>query len=216
MQNAPLFTQGQTILFQGDSITDCQRERDSHAETGAALGHGYAFIAASLVEAQYPELRLKFINRGISGNRVRDLRARWQPDCIDLKPDWVSILIGINDTWRRYDSGDPTSAEDFERDYRFILEQTAAATSARLILCEPFLLPCPGDRLNWREDLDPKIAVARSLAREFNALYVPFDGVFAAAATRREPAFWAGDGVHPSHAGHALMADAWLRTVRAR
>ena len=126
----------------------------------------------------------------------------------------MSILIGINDTWRRYDSGDATSAEAYEASYRTILQQTQAS-GARLIICEPFVLPVPADRVKWRADLDPKIDAARRLAREFNALYVPFDGLFAAASTQAEPAFWAADGVHPSISGHAFMAQAWLRAVEA-
>jgi len=121
---------------------------------------------------------------------VRDLQARWQADCLDLKPDWVSIMIGINDTWRRYDRNDPTAAADYAAGYRDILARTRDEAGAGLILLEPFVLPCPDDRKAWREDLDPKIAAVRELAREFNAIYVPLDGLFAAACGRREPAFW--------------------------
>jgi acyl-CoA thioesterase-1 len=197
------------VLFQGDSITDAGRR-----ESEDGMGFGYANLAAAWFSALYPEKHVRFVNRGISGNRASDLVKRWQPDCLDLKPDWVSILIGINDTWRRYDSGDATSAEAYEASYRTILQQTQAA-GARLILCEPFVLPVPVDRVKWRADLDPKIDAVRRLAREFNALYVPFDGLFAQAATQAEPAFWAGDGVHPTNPGHAFMAQAWLRAVKA-
>ncbi len=199
------------VLFQGDSITDAGR-----LTTASGMGVGYALMAASRFEALHPEQGVQFINRGISGNRVRDLRARWQSDCLELAPDWLSILVGVNDTWRRYDRGDPTPTQAFERDYRAILDQTVAALPAvRLILCEPFLLPFPEDRREWRVDLDPKIAVVRALAMEYHALYVPLDGLFAQAATRRPPDFWCPDGVHPTPAGHALIADAWLRTVQA-
>lgn len=207
----PFISDKQTVLFQGDSITDAGRDRTADI----SLGGGYANMVAAWFSARYPAAQVRFLNRGIGGNRARDLRQRWQADCIDLKPDWVSILIGINDTWRRYDSGDPTSAEAYETDYRFILEMTRRELDARLILCEPFVLPVPADREAWREDLDPRITVVRKLAREFDALYVPLDGIFAAAATQREPAFWAHDGVHPSPGGHALIAQAWLRTVQA-
>ena len=205
-----IFEEKAVVLFQGDSITDCGRSYDDDAN----LGSGYAALAAAWVSAAYPEKQIRFLNRGISGNRARDLRARWQADCLDLKPTWVSILIGINDTWRRYDSNDPTPVEVYETNYRHILQQTKQS-GARLILCEPFMLPIPQDRVHWREDLNPKIEAARRLAREFTAIYVPLDGTFAAAATRRDLAFWAGDGVHPTPAGHALIAQAWLRAVRA-
>lgn len=199
------------VLFQGDSITDAGRNRGDPDDLGA----GYVMMAASWLSARLPEKRLRFLNRGIGGNRVGDLEARWQTDCIELRPDWVSIMIGINDTWRRYDSGDETPVESFERSYRAILKRTREQLEARLILIEPFVLPVPADRRLWREDLDPKIQVVRDLAREFGAILVPMDGVMNAAGARREPSFWAQDGVHPTPAGHMVMALAWLRAVGA-
>lgn len=206
---ATLIEEQAVVIFQGDSITDAGRIRQDDQD----LGCGYAMMIAAWFSAQYPERNVRFINRGISGNRARDLRARWRSDCIELKPTWVSILIGINDTWRRYDSQDPTATHEFEDNYRAIIERLRETSQARLILCEPFVVPVSGELDGWREDLDPKIMVVRRLAREFKALLVPLDGIFAQATTRREPAFWAADGVHPSPAGHALIAQAWLRAT---
>jgi lysophospholipase L1-like esterase len=200
---------GSIVLFQGDSITDCQRKKDLSGD----LGRGYALMAAGLFQSKYPERNVKFLNRGISGNRVKDLEARWDEDCLELKPDVVSIYIGINDTWRRYDRNDPTSTEQYAAGYRRLLERTKAGLDARIVLVEPFVLPVPEDRKAWREDLDPKIQVVRELAREFGARLVPLDGLFAQASMRAEPAFWAPDGVHPSPAGHALIAQAWLQAI---
>ncbi|WP_088835142.1 SGNH/GDSL hydrolase family protein [Paenibacillus tyrfis] len=202
---------GAVVLFQGDSITDCGRNR----EIGTDLGRGYALIASALFASKYPEKQVQFINRGISGNRVKDLQQRWQEDCLDLKPTWVSIYIGINDTWRRYDRNDPTSVEAFAEGYRDLIVRTKETLDAKLILVEPFVLPVPEDRKRWREDLDPKINAVRELAREFETLYVPLDGLFAAASTKAPSAYWAPDGVHPSPAGHALIANAWLEAVQA-
>jgi len=168
-------------------------------------------MIASWLSALHPELNLKFINKGISGNRARDLKERWENDCIKLNPTFISILIGINDCWRRYDSNDPTSAEDFEKDYRYILTQLREKTDARILLLEPFVLPVPEDRRAWREDLDPKIHVVRELAREFKTMYLPLDGIFSSVSVYKEPAFWLPDGVHPSQAGHALIAKEWLK-----
>jgi len=206
-----LIREGDVVLFQGDSITDCQRIRENTED----LGRGYAMMAAAWFSAKYPELGVRFINRGIGGNRVKDLALRWQEDCIDLKPSFVSILIGINDVWRRYDSNDPTSADDYEASYRDILNRARQACNPRFILLEPFVLPHPEDRMSWRADLDPKIHVVRRLAREFNAILVPLDGIFAQAAAICEPSFWSRDGVHPTPAGHALIAQSWLRAVKA-
>lgn len=200
---------GNMILFQGDSITDAGRAWDDPN----SMGHGYAFIAGALFGARYPESCVRFANRGISGNRVVDLQARWQKDCIDLQPGIVTILIGINDVWRRYDSNSPTSVELFETGYRDILTRTRENLECEIILMEPFVLPHPADRKTWREDLDPKIQVVRTLAREFETSLIPLDGLFAQAATRREPEYWAADGVHPTAAGHALIARTWLEMV---
>jgi lysophospholipase L1-like esterase len=205
-----LIQQGDVVLFQGDSITDAGRIRDK----GDDLGKGYALMAAAQFSAAYPEMQVQFINRGIGGNRVKDLQKRWQQDCLDLKPSVVSIYIGINDTWRRYDRNEPTTTEQFEAGYRDLLTQTVKL-DAKLVIVEPFVLPVPEDRKQWREDLDPKITVVRDLAREFGARLVCLDGLFAQASTRAEAAYWAHDGVHPSPAGHALIAKAWLQTVGA-
>lgn len=199
------------VLFQGDSITDHGRNREDPNDLGA----GYALMASGWFSMLYPQKNVRFLNRGIGGNRVRDLLARWEPDGLALAPDWVSILIGINDTWRRYDAGEVTTAEDFERDYRALLTQTVERLHPQLVLCEPFLLPVRDNQKQWREDLDPKIDVVRRLAREFNTLLVPLDSIFAKAAKQRDASYWLPDGVHTSPAGAALIARSWLKTVGA-
>jgi len=205
-----LIEEGACVLFQGDSITDCGRDR-ANAD---GLGCGYAMMAAAWLSALLPERGVRFVNRGIGGDRVRDLKDRWQADCLDLRPTWVSVLIGINDMWPREGEAAGTSLEDFERDYGHILSLVRGELGARLVLCEPFHVPPDEEPVPWRGALDAKVDAVRRLAREFGALLVPLDGLFAQACTRREPLFWAGDGVHPSPAGHALIAQAWLRTVR--
>lgn len=197
------------ILFQGDSITDCDRDR----QDPYSLGGGYPMLIAAQYLAKHPELPVEFMNRGIGGDRTKDLRARWDEDCLIIQPDLVSILIGINDVWRRYDSNDATSIAEFEDNYHDILTRTVEATEAGIIMMEPFVLPVPDDRNEWREDIDPKIHSVRALAREFDATLIPMDGIFAQASAKREPAFWAADGVHPTLAGHGLIAKAWLDTV---
>lgn len=200
-----------TILFQGDSVTDCGRDYSNKG----SLGSGYAFLAAAEIGRKYPEKNINFINRGVNGNRVIDLNRRWEEDCLQLNPTWVSIYIGINDVWRRYGDNDPTSVEQFYEGYRKLIERTNEHTDAKFILVEPFCLPVPKDRKAWREDLDPKIQAIRELAREFKTLYVPLDGLFASASTQIDPAYWAEDGVHPTPAGHSLITKAWLEAVQA-
>jgi len=197
------------ILFTGDSITDCGRDR-TRADS---LGSGYAALTAAHLQARLAAPTLKIWNRGISGNRVRDLLGRVEEDLLALKPTVVSILIGINDTWRRFDNGDETNAAAFERDYRALLEKITGELKARVVLLEPFLLHVPADRFAWREDLNPKIDVTRKLAIEFGAELLPLDGLLAQAATQAPPEFWTPDGVHPSAAGHALIAETWLENA---
>jgi lysophospholipase L1-like esterase len=199
----------QTVLFQGDSITDAGRDRDQ----GEDLGSGYAMMISAWISASHPERNIQFLNRGISGNRVKDLQARWKEDCLGLKPDWISILVGVNDTWRRYDSNDPTSAADYERGYRDLLDQIQGSLKAKIILCEPFLLHISEHIAQMREDLDPKIAVVHKLASEYKTKLVPLDQIFKNACKHRKPAFWAADGVHPTSAGHALISQNWIDAV---
>jgi lysophospholipase L1-like esterase len=185
-----------TILFAGDSVTDCGRREDP-----AGLGDGYVFRIAETLGSE-----ANWLNRGISGDRSRDLRERWDRDVLAARPALVSVLVGINDTWRRYDSNDPTSAADFEASYRALLEPLAA-DRVRLVLIEPFLLPVGAEQTAWRDDLEPKIAIVRSLAREYGAALVPADTALNAVG---DTAGLAPDGVHPSHRGHELLAALWL------
>jgi acyl-CoA thioesterase-1 len=203
------FKQNDLILFIGDSITDCERNRAD----SASLGCGYAKIIADRLRADYSELNLRYLNRGISGDRTCDLLARWEGDCTDLKPEWVSILVGVNNTWRRYDQNNPTSDEVFEIECRELLQRVKDQTVARIVLCSPFLLHTTPAVAAMREDLDPKIETIKKLAGEFDAIGVDFDAAFIAAQNRHTPSYWADDGVHPSDEGHALMADTWLASI---
>lgn len=202
---------GQRVLFIGDSITDSGRNRSD----GGDMGTGFASLIAAWYSALYPDLNVHFINRGLSGNRVSDLLARWQRDCIDLQPDWVSILIGINDMLRHFDSGMITSENQFETDYRAILDLTRRNTQASIILCDPFLGLPEGVDPDWRDDLEPKIAIVQRLAHEYDTLHLPLDAIFSDVTKTRDPSFWLPDGVHPTPTGHALIAQHWLRLMGA-
>lgn len=198
-----------TALFQGDSITDAGRDRKNSEDLGA----GYAMIAAAWFSAIYPEKNVRFLNRGVSGNRIRELKDRWKKDCLDLGPSVVSILVGANDTLDRYLWNSPTSTERFEKDYTSILEQTWNVLNAQIVLLEPFLLHVTKDQLRLRENINQKIESVRKLSRKFKTLLVPLDKIFAEATEKREPSFWSLDGIHPTLAGHALIAQSWLKCV---
>ncbi|MFE7752952.1 SGNH/GDSL hydrolase family protein [Streptomyces sp. NPDC057428] len=193
------------VLFQGDSITDVGRDPDN------PLGRGYVRTAADLVRSARPDDGITFLNRGVAGDRVSDLRARWREDATDLEPDVVSVLIGVNDTWRRYDSGEVSPAQAFEDDYRAVLTQVRERQDTQLILIEPFLIPVREEQWAWREDLDPRIQAVRRLAEEFDAVLLAADGLLNQAARAAGGAeHIAGDGVHPTPLGHELLAEAWV------
>jgi lysophospholipase L1-like esterase len=195
-----------TVLFIGDSVTDCGRRDD---EDG--LGDGYVRLIEQAFAAGGTPATV--LNRGISGNRVRDLRSRWEKDALDLAPVLVSVMIGVNDTWRRYDDNDPTTPERFAEDYRAILSALPGRDEVALVLMEPFLLPVTPAKLTWRDDLEAKIAVVHELAAEFGAILVPTDSYLNALD---EPFVEiAADGVHPTEYGHELIARLWLDTIEA-
>jgi acyl-CoA thioesterase-1 len=200
------------IVFYGDSITDCGRDREAAPGEESGWGHGYAQMAAAWLSAQKPELNLVFSNKGNGGNRVSDLEERLEHDVLSLRPDLVSILIGINDVWREFDSNIPSPIDEFRACYRRILERVVGA-GCELILLDPFVLLVRPEFEAWREVLDPKIEVVRELSQEFAATHVPLDDLFQAASQKRKPEFWAGDAVHPSLAGHALIAQSWLEAA---
>jgi lysophospholipase L1-like esterase len=191
-----------TSVFIGDSVTDCGRLVEP------PYGDGYVFNISNS-----GRLSGEIINMGTSGHRLIDLEKRWETDVLAHQPSLVSVAIGINDTWRRYDDNDPTSVEDFEERYRLVLAATRGHGDPDLVLCEPFLLEVRDEMNKWREDLNPKIAVVHRLAAEFGAKLVPFDQHFKAIAQEISMAELADDGIHPSTLGHQIMADLWLRTV---
>lgn len=212
-------TNGMVVLFQGDSITDGNRGRN--ADPNHIMGHGYAFSIASRVGADYPEKRFVFYNRGISGNKVIDLAARWQTDTLDLNPDVLSILIGVNDSSSVVLKWEPiVSVEKYEATYKSILNQTLAKFPDILfVLCEPFILPVGKVKENWEayhSDLIQRQAVVRKLAQEFHAVYVGFQDVFDKACEKAPAGYWIWDGVHPTVAGHELMAREWLHRVEKK
>jgi acyl-CoA thioesterase I len=202
---------GATILFQGDSITDADRNRKKTHD----LGTGYVMMVAERFFAKHPEGNVRFLNRGISGNRIRDLRKRWQKDCLNLKPDIVSIMIGVNDTLGTFFWGEPTSMETFEEDFVNILNLTRRNLDAQIVLLEPFLLPLSKEQMVLRLDIDARIKVVRKLAKEFETVLVQLDSAFSEAAKVKAPVFWSMDGVHPTPAGHALIAESWLSNIES-
>ena len=206
----PAFTPGARILFQGDSITDGNRGRN--ADPNHILGHGYAFIIAARHGAAFPAAKLDFMNRGVSGNTVLDLEKRWTTDTLELKPDILSVLIGVNDAGRN------VPLDEYERVYdKLLTDARAANANIRFVLCEPFMLAA-GEKATAqserRENVKQRQAIVAKLAEKHHAALVHFQRVFDEACNRAPADHWIWDGVHPTYSGHQLMADEWERVVR--
>jgi lysophospholipase L1-like esterase len=206
---------GTVIVFQGDSITDCGRNRSAQEPNlPAALGAGYPFLVSAAALADRPQAGLRFYNRGVSGDKVADLAARWNADALDLKPDILSILIGVNDFWHRLLRGYAGTVRDYEDGYTALLETTRRALpKVRLIVLEPFVLRTGVVDDRWFPELDERRAAASRVARRAGARFVPLQSLFDDLSRRASPAYWAGDGVHPTAAGHAVIAERWRKAA---
>jgi lysophospholipase L1-like esterase len=205
------------ILFQGDSITDAGRDRKEESpNTAGALGHGYALLASSEMLAEFPGRSITCYNRGIGGDKVFQLADRWKRDCIDLQPDILSILVGVNDFWHTLDFNYRGDAGTYEKDYRALLKRTREALpEATLIIGEPFALEGGTAITNaWYPDFPKYREACRRIADDFDAAFIPYQSIFDRASTQVPAAYWSGDGVHPTLAGNQLMANAWLETLK--
>ncbi len=208
------------VLFIGDSITDgnwgtnCNGERNL-GDMNHIFGHGYMFLCASYYMSLYPNEQLQFFNRGISGNTVSDLEKRWQTDALDLEPDILSVLIGINDII--CSNGQPVDTLAFEQKLRNLLSQSLQKNpNLKIVLGEPF---CED---GFRVDKEGYVrttceALARSVRRiatDFDAVFLPYQSMFDDLCSRQSTEYWIWDGVHPTPAGHYRMAEMWKERVR--
>lgn len=203
------------VLFQGDSITDAGRDRTvAGPNVAAGLGTGYPLLIAARALAEQPMRDLSFYNRGVSGNTVPDLQARWQADTLDLQPDIVSIFIGVNDYWHTLMGTYKGTVDDYEAGYTALLRDTAAALPhAQLVVLEPFVLRCGVVTDAWFPEFDRRRAAARRVAKTVRATFVELQSPFDRLSQRVTPQHWSKDGVHPTPAGHNVIAQAWLQAV---
>jgi lysophospholipase L1-like esterase len=215
-QTLPFLYTNDLILFQGDSITDGGRQRTG-SDVNHIMGQDYAYMIAAQVGARYPERNLDFVNRGIGGNQVTDLAARWQNDTLDLKPNLLSILVGINDTLMSGDRSE--TVEQYEGVYDKLLGQTVAALpKTKIVLGEPFLLPVGKYQTNYAAQLSEvkkRAAVVRRLAMKYHLPIIAYQEAFDRASLKAPAEHWSWDGVHPTYAGHWLMVEEWLKTTAA-
>ena len=212
---APTGPKATVVLFQGDSITDSGRDRNSKdANASGALGSGYPLLVTAAALAAHPDRGLKFFNRGISGNKVPDLEARWRPDTLDLQPDVLSILIGVNDFWHKLDHGYTGTVQDYERQYTALLDETRQALpKTQIIVLEPFVLRCGAVTARWFPEFDERRAAAARVAKQARVTFVALQSMFDQKTKSSRPEYWAADGVHPTPAGHGLIAEQWRRAA---
>lgn len=206
-----------TILFQGDSITDAGRNKeDKSFNNSRALGSGYPMLAGAALLEKYAALNLKVYNKGISGNKVYQLAERWDKDCLEIKPDILSILIGVNDIWHKLDGKYNGTVEIYKNDFIALLERTKKALpGVKLIICEPFAVrgvKAVDDK--WYPEFYDYQKAAREIANRFGATFIPYQKVYDEARKHAPGAYWTADGVHPTLAGAQLMAAAWLAAVK--
>ena len=204
-----------TILFQGDSITDATRNRETPNGYGADMGTGYVALTAGKLLAANLDRNFRCINRGVSGNRVVDLYARWKIDALNLNPDVISILIGVNDTWHEMSRKNGVEVKRYEEIYRMLLRWTKEELPAvKLVLCEPFCLESDIVNSRWLYEVNQRSEVVQKLAAEFDATFVPLqEALEQAAAKAKNNLKILRDGVHPTLAGAQIISDQWLKFV---
>lgn len=205
------------ILFQGDSITDAGRKKDTaDFNTVSNMGHGYALFAASELLREHADKNLKIYNKGISGNKAYQLLERWDADCIALKPTVVSIMVGVNDFWHTLVNGYKGTLDTYKADYHKLLDKTQKELpGVQFIIGEPFaLIDVKAVTKEWYPAFDGYRQAARDIAAEYGATLIPYQTVFDKAIQAAPGSYWTGDGVHPSIAGAGLMSHAWLKAIK--
>ena len=200
------------IVFQGDSITDAGRDYRNYHN----LGNGYPKYAAELIREENPDVEFEFINFGISGNRTCQLFDRLYTDCLAFDPDVVSVLIGINDVWHRYnDTKILTSDEQLKVNYRSILTRLKNETNAKIIMLAPYVLDSQLTA-HLADDLVTILPIVRELAEEFADVYVPLDELFSEAIkTQPSPMYYSNDGVHPNENGARFIGERYAEAIKS-
>ena len=209
-----------TILFQGDSITDCDRDRSNPISEG----NGYALLVKAELGERFP-LDYQFFNRGIGGNRIVDVYARIKADIINLKPDYMSLLIGVNDVWHEINRQNGVDTDKFEKIYSMLIEEVKSELpDIKMFLLAPYVIEgrstvdCEENPNKWelfRTGVDDKIEAVKRIGKKFGLPVIELQPVFDQACMRAENAHWSADGVHPTAAGHALIKNEWLKAFEA-
>lgn len=210
------FNDGATVLFQGDSVTDWYRERKPDCQTMERFGLGYPRKFKEIYDILFPANTVNFVNRGISGNKIRDLIERYDEDFKAVKPDFISIMIGVNDTWHGFYDQNNTTVEAFERDYEALLQKIKSdMPDAEIMILEQFVIEAHPDRVSWKNDIDKKRAVTKRLAEKYADYFIPMHSIMNEAVDSGKYEMWeiSGDGVHPAPIGFSLIAGEIMKTL---
>jgi lysophospholipase L1-like esterase len=210
-----LIERNSKLIMIGDSVTDCDRARPVGEGLFEAIGKGYVGYVEGLLEVTYPERKLRVINMGLSGNTVRDLSKRWDSDVLQLKPDWLSIMIGINDVWRQFDSPMITEGQVHLEEYKETLERLVKDTLPKLkglILMTPYYME-PNKNDAMRARMDQYGQVVKELAKKYNTILVDTQAAFDELFMHFHPNAVAWDRVHPNNIGHMLLARTFLKAI---
>ncbi len=212
-----LFEKGDKILFIGDSISDFDRARPVGEGLFNAWGTSYVADVGATLACAYPELGLRVVNMGISGNQVRDLLARWQSDVLDLKPDWVSVLIGINDVWWQFDCPQMpethVSPEEYRAGYEELIQRTLPLVKGMVLMTPYFMEPNRADPMRSR--MDQYGQIVRELAQRHGLVFVDLQAGWDQLFQHMHPCNIAWDRIHPNQIGHMHIARQFLRAVGA-
>lgn len=218
LTTSPLTKEKSILLFQGDSITDAGRQKHQYyANSGGGMGLGYVHHTVTELLGKHPQKNIKCYNRGISGNKVFQLANRWEEDCLQIQPDVLSILIGVNDFWHTLTHNYQGTALTYEKDLRALLQSTKdQLPDLSLIIAEPFVIKggTAIDNAAWFPAFNAYQSAAKNIAKDFEATFIPLQSIFDKALEVAGVEYWCPDGVHPSLAGAYLMSQAWLEALQ--
>ena len=204
------------LVFTGDSVTDVDRARPFAEGLFNPLGNGYPNIVAGMLTAVYPELMIRVTNTGTSGNTSADLLQRFDEEVLALNPDWLSIMIGINDVWRQFDvpqiPEQSVSLADYEKNLDCMLAKATAQVKGGIILMTPYYIESNAEDA-MRKTMDAYGAVCRKLAEKYQTLFIDTQAVMLELLKHTHSAFWAWDRVHPNFNGHTAIARKFLQTI---
>lgn len=196
-----------TILFQGDSITDCSR-----LLVGNGLGEGYVYMINEYIKKEMADLNISVVNRGIAGNKSTDLQARWKEDCLDIESNVLSLYVGVNDIWHRFSNSLELPDGEYDKAMHDLIDRYKEKyPESRIIVMSPFLMSKDDPAKTWSDSVNKYIGIAEEIAKEYKADFINMQELL---DSQNKPALeLTTDGVHPTEIGHKIIADKWIEIM---